>query len=215
VGAVTRTERPAIVFDFGVVLFRWRPAWLLRQCLPQHAVDEASATHWAQQVFQSYGGDWGDFDRGAVTVPELVARIARRTGLAMAEVQTVVDAVPDELHPLPDSESLVHRLAEAGAALYYLSNMPAPYADHLERTHPVLRRFADGVFSARVGLAKPEAAIFDLAARRFGRAPPELMLLDDHPPNVTAAIEAGWNALHFTSADRCEAQLRERGWWPG
>lgn len=207
-------NKPAIVFDFGVVLFRWRPAQLLQQCLPQRAPDEASATHWAQQVFQSYGGDWGDFDRGALGVPELVARIARRTGLSPAEVQAVVDAVPTELQPIAETETLVHELAEAGTALYYLSNMPAPYADHLERHHAVLRRFADGVFSARVGLAKPDAAIYHLAARRFGRRPDELVFLDDHPANVAAAQAAGWHALHFTDAAACREQLRARGWWP-
>jgi putative hydrolase of the HAD superfamily len=211
---MTAATRPAIVFDFGAVLFRWRPQHLLRQCLPQRATDEASTAHWVAQFFQAYGGDWAAFDRGAVDVPELVARIARRTGLAEAEVQRVVDAVPDELQPLPDSEALVQGLARSGAPLYYLSNMPAPYADQLESRHAVLRCFADGVFSARVGLAKPDAAIFALAARRFGRAPSSLVFLDDHPANVAAAVDAGWNALRFSDAADCEAQLRERGWWP-
>jgi putative hydrolase of the HAD superfamily len=203
-----------IVFDFGVVLFRWRPTRLLQHCLPQRATDEASAAHWVSQVFQSYGGDWGDFDRGTVQPPELAQRISARTGLTPAEVMAVVNAIPDELQPIAATESLVHRLADAGPDLFYLSNMPAPYADHLERTHAVLKRFADGVFSARVGLIKPEPAIFDLSAQRFGKAPADLVFLDDHPANVAAAREAGWNALHFTDALSCEAQLRREGWWP-
>jgi putative hydrolase of the HAD superfamily len=204
-----------IVFDFGVVLFRWRPNLLLQQCLPQRATDEASAAHWVGQVFQSYGGDWGDFDRGTVTPADLVRRISARTGLSAAEVQAVVDAVPGELQPIAATEDLIHRLADAGPALFYLSNMPAPYADHLERTHPVLKRFADGVFSARVGLIKPEPAIFALSAQRFGKAPADLVFLDDHPANVAAARAAGWNALHFESAAQAEAELRRQGWWPG
>jgi putative hydrolase of the HAD superfamily len=202
------------VFDFGVVLFRWRPTVLLQSCLPQHAVDEASAQRLAEAIFQGYGGDWGEFDRGSLQVSELVARISRRTGLREADVLAVVQAVPDELQPLPESEALVHRLHAAGRPMYYLSNMPGPYADHLERTHAVLGCFADGVFSARVGLAKPDAAIFELAARRFGRSPAELVFLDDHPANVSAAQAAGWNALHFRHAAQAEAELRELGWWP-
>ncbi|EHR70044.1 haloacid dehalogenase superfamily protein, subfamily IA, variant 3 with third motif having DD or ED [Burkholderiales bacterium JOSHI_001] len=203
-----------IVFDFGVVLFRWRPNLLLQQCLPQRVSDEASAAHWVAQVFQSYGGDWGDFDRGTVTPATLVQRISARTGLTPAEVQAVVDAVPGELQPIAAAESLVHRLADADPDLFYLSNMPAPYADHLERTHAVLKRFADGVFSARVGLVKPDPAIFALSAQRFGKAPGDLVFLDDHPANVAAARQAGWNALHFENAAQAEAQLHEKGWWP-
>ena len=98
--------------------------------------------------------------------------------------------------------------------MFYLSNMPAPYADHLEREHAFVREFDDGLFSARVKLIKPEPAIFALAAQRFGVAPSELVFLDDHPPNVTAARSAGWQALVFRDALQCEQALRQAGLWP-
>ena len=162
----------------------------------------------------AYGGDWGEFDRGTATVPELVQRIARRTGLREAEVQAVVDGVPGELQPLPDTVQLLRRLRDAGHPLVYLSNMPAPYADYLEATHDFVGWFRDGVFSARVQAIKPEPAIFDLAARRFGVQPSDLLFFDDHLPNVQAAQAAGWQAVHFTGVAAAEAALRERGLWP-
>lgn len=200
-----------VVWDFAGVLFRWRPATLLRRELPARAIDEDSAAHWAAQIFQAYGGDWGDFDRGTVTVPELVQRIAARTGLAPREVQAVVDGVPHELQPIAETVALLARLRAAGRPMFYLSNMPAPYADHLEAEHGFLRWFDDGVISGRVHAVKPERAIFDLAAARFGRPPGELLFIDDHPPNVCAAREAGWQAEAFTGAAAAEALLREHG----
>jgi putative hydrolase of the HAD superfamily len=199
-----------IVFDFGGVLFRWQPERLLRELLPQHASDATSAAHWVRQIFQSYGGDWGDFDRGTVEPPALVQRIASRTGLAPAEVQRVVDAVPYELQPLPETVALLQRLHAAGRPLYFLSNMPAPYADFLQATHGFLGLFQDGVFSGRVHHNKPEPAIFQLAAQRFGAAPAELLFIDDHAPNVLAAQQLGWQGLVFTGAAQAEAALRER-----
>ena len=71
---------------------------------------EADARHWMGQIFQSYGGDWGDFDRGTVEPAALVQRIARRTGLSEAEVQRVVDAVPHELQPQPATVALLRQL---------------------------------------------------------------------------------------------------------
>jgi len=201
-----------IVFDFAGVLFRWQPVAMLQRELPHLAPDEARARHWVAQIFQHDGGDWGDFDRGTVAVPALVARIARRTGLALADVQRVVDAVPQELQPVPDSVALLRRLHEAGRELYFVSNMPAPYADHLEAEHDFLRCFRDGVFSARVHLNKPEPAIFELAAARFGAAPVELVFLDDHEPNVQAARALGWHALRFENAAQAASALRERVW---
>ena len=200
------------VFDFGRVVFRWEPEALLRELLPQHAFDATSAAHWTAQVFQSYGGDWGHYDRGSVTPEALVQRIAARTGLRADEVQRVVDGAPRALTPLPDSVALLQRLHAAGRPLYYLSNMPAPMAAYLQATHGFLRLFDDGVFSGRVGHNKPEPAIYDLAARRFGHAVDELVFLDDHGPNVEAARALGWNALQFHTAAQAEADMRAAGW---
>jgi putative hydrolase of the HAD superfamily len=201
-----------IVFDFAGVLFRWQPLDLLMRELPLHATDEASARRLAEDIFQGYGGDWAEFDRGTTSVGELVRRIAARTGLHAEEVQSVVDAVPDELQPMPDTVALLQRLHRAGRRLHYLSNMPHPYADHLEREHAFVGWFESGVFSARVQQIKPEPAIFELAARRFQADPAQLVFIDDVPGNVQAARHCGWNALHFVDAADCEAQLRVQGW---
>ena len=80
-----------------------------------------------------------------------------------------------ELHELKQVHQpsvLLQRLHAQGLPLYFLSNMPEPYAQHLERAHDFVGWFRDGVFSARVHLNKPEPAIFELAAARFGTARP-------------------------------------------
>ncbi len=200
------------VFDFGGVLFNWQPHELLRRTLPRQASDDASARHWVEQVFQNYAGDWGEFDRGTVSPSELVQRIAQRTGLAAADVRGMVDAVPAELQPLSASVALLARLRHAGHRLFYLSNMPLPLAEHLERSHDFLAWFETGVFSSRVRHIKPEPAIYALAERRFGVPAASLMFIDDTERNVHAARAAGWNALHFVDATTCEAELREQGW---
>lgn len=139
-----------LVFDFGGVLFRWRPLHLMQQVLPARAIDETHARRWAALVFQDYGGDWGEFDRGSVTAPELVLRIARRTGLARFEVEAVINAVPAELAPIAESVALLNRLRDdskrLGRKMFFLSNMPAPDAAHLEQANEFVRGFDDGVF---------------------------------------------------------------------
>ena len=202
---------PTVVFDFAGVVFGWQPLALLQRVIPQQATDLASAHHWAQQIFQGYGGDWAEFDRGTVAPADLVQRIARRTGLPAAAVQAVVDAVPLDFAPLTGTVALIDDLHAAGHPLYFLSNMPAPYADHLAQTYGFLQRFTDGVYSARVQLVKPERAIFDLAAQRFGVPPADLLFFDDVVANVAAAQAAGWQAAHFTDAVAARALLQARG----
>lgn len=203
-----------LVFDFAGVVFSWQPLALLQRVLPQHASDEARARHWVGQIFQDYGGDWAEFDRGTVSPGDLVQRIARRTGLAEAEAWAVVQAVPLDFQPIAGTIALLQRLRRPGRPLFFLSNMPAPYADHLDQHHPVGDWFDDGVYSGRVQRIKPEPAMFELAARRFGVAPADLVFFDDVPGNVAAAQAAGWSAFVFTDAAQAERDLRQAGWWP-
>ncbi len=207
----TPHDKKHIVFDLGAVLFHWQPQAMLQRELPHVVQDEAAARHWAAHIFQGYQGDWGEFDRGTVSVPDLVARISRRTGLAAADVQTVVDAVPRELQPVAATVALLQRLHAAGHTLHYLSNMPEPYARILEQ-NAFFSCFTSGVFSARVQHNKPEAAIFEVALQRFGVPATELVFLDDHGPNVKAAQALGWNALQFFNAQQAEDGMRSAGW---
>ncbi|MBL8287086.1 MAG: HAD family phosphatase [Rubrivivax sp.] len=218
---MTTTDRHAgttpgekkIVFDWAGVLFRWHPETMLKREIPHIASDDAAAARWRHEIFQAYGGDWGEFDRGTVQAAELVQRIARRTGLPAADIQRVVDRVPHELQPIADTVRWLGELREQGRTLFFLSNMPEPYAAHLEREHAFIGWFAAGVISARVRHIKPEAGIFALAAERFGVADPgELVFLDDHLPNVESARSLGWNALQFFDAAQARADLASHGW---
>jgi putative hydrolase of the HAD superfamily len=198
-----------IVFDFGGVVFQWQPTSLLRQTLPEHAPDEAAAGALVANLFQGFapGSDWSAFDLGLIEPDALAARIARRTGLAAADVLAVVHAIPPHLQPQPGTVALMRRLKQAGHRLFYLSNMPASYADELERSHDFFDLFDDGIFSARVQMMKPQPEIFHEAVRRFGRRPADLLFIDDVAHNVNAARALGWQGLHFTNAAACEAAL--------
>lgn len=200
-----------VVWDFGGVLFRWDPAALVARTLPHRLTDQLNAQHWKEQFFLSYRGEWGDYDRGVTTVPEMVPRIAQRTGLTEREVQAVVDAVPDELQPIADSVRLLTALRERGHRLHYLSNMPAPLAAHLQRRHDFLSLFASGIYSSHVQLTKPDPAIFALAQQRFGGDPADTLFIDDHPENIEAACRHGWHARLFTGPQALAAELRAMG----
>jgi putative hydrolase of the HAD superfamily len=197
-----------VVFDFGGVLFDWRPHDLLKQCLPDHTATPRATQALEKLFFEGYGGDWSEFDRGAFDAALLAERISGRTGLSAHEVRRVIDSVPNEMQPLPASVDLLHRLQAAGHALFFLSNMPEPYARHLEAVHDFLRVFRSGIFSARVRLIKPEAALFAHAQAAFGIAGEPTLFIDDVSRNVTAARAAGWQAIHFRDAFQCERELR-------
>lgn len=200
-----------IVFDFGGVLFRWHPPSFLARVWPHRVRDAEQGAAVAAEFFENYGGAWGAFDQGLIDAPTAIARIVARTGWPRAEVEQVVAAVPDELRLQTETVGLIEDLKRAGHRLFYLSNMPKPYADHLEQSHPLHDWFEAGVFSGRVQHSKPRAEIFALALERFGVTPQSCIFLDDHPANIEAAKALGWQALLFTDASAARQQLRALG----
>ena len=198
-----------IVFDLGGVLLRWQPLMLIQACLPAHAPDEAAARALAATIFQSFvpGADWSEFDRGALPLPDLVPRLAARSGLAEAEVRTLVEAIPGHLQLQAGTLGLIEDLKAAGHRVHFLSNMPAPYAAHLEARDRISSLFDSGLYSCDIGLVKPDAAIFHAAVERLGLKPGRTVFIDDHPANVASARACGWQALQFTDAAACRADL--------
>lgn len=206
----------AVVFDFGAVLFQWRPLELLQHTVPELAPDEAAAHHLASRIFESFTpqSDWARFDLGQLDEGELADRIACRTGAPSQRIRRVIDAIPAHLQPQPQTLALMRRLQGQGHLLYYLSNMPRPYAEHLERHNAFIAEFEDGIFSARVGLMKPHPEIFELAEARFGLTPGRTFFIDDHAGNVQAAQRRGWQAVLFDGVPQAERQLAQAGWLP-
>ena len=200
-----------VVFDFGGVLFNWQPQEFMTRLLPHRVATPAAAQTLVGEFFEGFGGDWGAFDRGVIEPAALAERIAQRTGLSLSDVLCVIAAVPRELTPITGTVALLRRLHAQGHALYFLSNMPAPYADHLDATHEFIGLFRDGIYSARVGLIKPEPAIYAHALQTFGITAHETLFIDDVAHNVTAARAAGWGAIQFRDPAQCETELARLG----
>lgn len=204
-----------IVFDFGAVLFTWRPAELLRRYFPERAASEALAAQLAQVMFAHT--DWHQFDRGVVSMDDVITRTAARLGLEPAALTDLVQSIADHLVPMPATVALLAQLhslrQQQGNAtrLYFLSNMPAPYARALVQRHPFLQCFDGGIFSSDVALIKPEAEIYALLERRYALAPARTIFIDDNAANVRAAQARGWQGVQFVSAQQVQAQLASAG----
>ena len=204
----------SVVFDFGGVLFNWRPADLLRSLFPQHAPDADAAQALVKRIFQGLklDADWAAFDQGRIEPEPLAQQIAVRTGMTVAEVTQLIGAIPDHLSPKPDTVELLGQLHDVGVSLYFLSNMPAPYARELEARHAFLGYFKTGVFSGDVGLSKPDPQIYALAAQRTGKPASQLIFLDDLAENIDVAVANGWGGgVVFKNANQAARELRALG----
>ena len=208
-----------VVFDFGAVLFTWRPVDLMMECFPARAATRAEAGHLAYEVFGQ--AEWQAFDRGTIAMPDLVAQVARRVGLDAAVLGALIESIGERLTPMPESVAMLERLvavraqraAEGGEPLklYYLSNMPVPYARTLERMNAFLQDFDGGIFSGDELLIKPEPAIYQCLQKRYALEPAKTVFLDDLLPNIQAAQAEGWHGIHFHNAQQATQELQALG----
>lgn len=201
-----------IVFDFGAVLFGWQPAHIVRQHLPGSAGDDASAQALGKAIFNH--ADWQAFDQGLISDQTVAHSITARLALPANQVQSMVALIGEQLPVIPTSLDVLRGLREQQGAgepirLFYLSNMPEPYARALERNHSFLEWFDDGIFSGDLKLVKPDPAIYATATQRFNLQGQRTIFIDDNLPNVRAAQAHGWHAVHLPSPEQLKSRLSD------
>ena len=190
-----------LVFDLGQVMIRWEPVALVRRFFPDRCGTDAQAQSLAQTCFRSKA--WSDFDAGLLDTDGVALQLAQGIQEPLSRVRAMVVDIAHALTPIDASVHLLAQLHQwrqsqkvMGLRLWYLSNMPEPYADHLIEAHSYFHAFDGGVFSGRVKLAKPDPAIYAHAELVLGLEPAHTVFLDDPWPNVQAANERGWQGVH-------------------
>lgn len=195
----------AVVFDVGRVLYQWD----LRHLFRAHIADPDRLEWFVGNVVTEQWHFQHDAGRPlADMVAERCAEFPDHALLIETYAARFNDSIPG---PVPGSLELVEALHERGVPLYAITNFGAEFWEGFLPTAPVFGRFRDIVVSGVEKLTKPDPAIYALAARRFGHAPGEMLFIDDNAANIAAARECGWQAHHFTDAERLAKDLRERG----
>ncbi|MBK3634829.1 HAD family phosphatase [Streptomyces sp. MBT97] len=95
---------------------------------------------------------------------------------------------------------VLHRARAAELPMVLLSNAPAHLSDVLDAT--VWRRelMDDALYSARLGLCKPDPAVYEHALAATGvTEPARVLFVDDREDNCRAAAQLGLRTLHYTS----------------
>jgi putative hydrolase of the HAD superfamily len=199
-----------VVFDFGGVVFDWKPAAMVRAHFGDDLQGFDSPDALARAIFSH--ADWHAFDRGERALDEVIAQTAQRLAIGHANMHALMAYIGEQLQPIATTVQLLgdlqaRRKAGKGIRLLFLSNMPAPFARTLEQHHAFLDCFDGGIFSADVLLAKPQPEIYQLLAQRYQLEAARTLFIDDHGPNVQAAAAMGWQTLHLTDPAQLRGQL--------
>ena len=131
-----------------------------------------------------------------VLAPSTIILDEPTTGLDFRECVKVMD--------------VVRELKARGYTLYLLSN-----AARRQHTYwhdiPGSECFSGTLISADVHLLKPEAAIYQALFDKFDLTASSCLFIDDFPPNIEAAENAGMQGIVFHDAGQLREELKARG----
>ena len=199
------TEISHIVFDIGKVLIHYDPDLPYRTIIPDKErrdwfFDHICTHDW--NVEQDRGRNWTDAEAEAIAAHPLwesEIRAFRQNWNAM---------VP---HAYEDSVAILRGLIADGHDVTLLTNFAADTFGEAQRRFGFLRETRGVTVSGLAGVIKPDMAIYELHARTFGLEPSATLFIDDSEKNVEGAHAAGWQAVHFTGAEKLKADLLELG----
>ncbi len=102
-------------------------------------------------------------------------------------------------------------LKAQGRPVYGLTNYPAQKFDLSRAIHPFLDEFDTIVVSGRERVTKPDARIYEILFERSGRAPDELVFVDDVARNIAAAQKLGMAGILYAPGMDLAAELEKVG----
>jgi 2-haloacid dehalogenase len=205
----TRPPIDAIVFDLGGVLIDWNPRHLYRQFFGEDIdgmerfLSEVCTQTWNEK--QDAGRSWEE------AIAEATASHPEDAALIKAYRERWEEMLGG---PIADSVSVLDELRGTGKKLYALTNWSQHTFPIALARYAFLGWFDDILVSGREGLIKPDPAIFQLLASRFGIEASRSVFIDDSIKNVEAARRLGFHAIHFRHAHQLRHDLSNLGVMP-
>ncbi len=195
-----------IVFDFGQVLVHFIP----REIIMADVIDEQDIALLEDVVFDRLY--WDKLDAGTITDEAFLAEVNTRLPKRLWETtRKIYCNWIYRLREIDGMRELVAELKAAGVPLCLLSNISHYFADH-EAEVPILALIERRFYSARLGMTKPHADIFEHVCRECGFVPQETLFVDDSEKNIAGAKAVGYQTYLFDGdAAALRAWLVEHG----
>ncbi|WP_416898322.1 MAG: HAD family hydrolase [Minwuia sp.] len=195
-----------VLFDLGNVLVDWNPRHLYRKLF---AGRPREMEHFLTHVCNAA---WNERHDAGVPFDENVAELAARHPWYRTEIEAFWTRWPETMKgEIAGSVGLLERLSDAGVAVHALTNWSAETFPHAENAFPWLDRFGHVVVSGRIGIKKPDPAIFHHAAETCPLEPSRTLFVDDSARNIAAATDLGFHAHHFQGPGGLEDCLKGHG----
>lgn len=199
-------------FDLGNVLLSFSHERMCSQMAEVAGVSPELVRH---ALFEAKGSDrsvqWR-FERGDLNVLAVYDHFCETLGVEPNRDELFA-AGRDIFEVIEESVAIIEQLAATGHRLGIMSNTnPLDWEFVTSGRYPFLNNaFEKYVLSFEVRAMKPEAAIYEHAAKLADAEPGQVFFTDDRQENVDGALAAGLDATLFTTPAKLRDDLKARG----
>jgi len=183
------------IFDFGNVLAEFYPEGLTAPFVQDEKVCEIISNVVFDRIY------WDKLDSGTITDDEVKREICSRLPEELHNTACMVyDNWVSSLTPVKDMQSLIYDIKKTDKKLYLLSNISTYFANSYNKVSWIKELFDcfDGlVFSANIGMVKPDREIFEYLLKKFNLKADECFFIDDSEKNITGAKAVGIDGYLF------------------
>ena len=191
-----------VIFDIGNVLYRWD-----LRCLFAKLIDDPDELDWF--LAHVVTPEWHFQHDAGRPFADMVAERSREfpeySDHIIAYSRRFPETIPGPVEGMVD---IVRALANRGVPLFAISNFGAESWAQFRPSAPIFELFSDIVISGEEKLIKPDAAIYELALKRFSRRADQCLFIDDRRDNIEAGKALGIAGHHFEDAPTLENQLK-------
>ncbi len=152
------------------------------------------------------GDLWRQAERGEITDDAFWSAAGRSLALDGSEIGQLREDLWGAWTLDTDVLALVRR-ARQDHRTVLLSNASDALEDMLQCRYQVAKEFEHIYCSARMGVAKPDPAIYQRMLNQLGVPPQNVLFVDDRPENICAAAALGLHVIWFVNAQELERQL--------
>ncbi len=202
----------AVIFDLWETLLRAVPTGTRSQAFAL----AAQAGFAEADLLRGWSSTWEGATRGTLRCIRDRVEVMLRSAGALELDPALVDELVGLLHVryrpylFSDVRGALAEVRARGYRLGLISNMS--YDEYQALALYELPSLVDAlVISCDEGLAKPEVAIFELAAARLGVPAAECLFVDDTPSYLAGAREAGLTTVQITRAATRETTEQDDG----
>ena len=179
-----------VIFDIGNVILKFNRDYLL-----SHFYQGDEYEFLKEKVFYN----WEELDEDLISLEDYNKRVLNSLPPHLhAPAMAVLNNWEYYMSHVDGIVDLIRELKLKGYNLYVLSNMTRHFIPN-EYRFPIFKEFDGIVYSAPIGIIKPNPKIFEYIINKFNLTPEKTVFIDDIKENLAAAARFKIKTFHFNN----------------